>query len=131
MESLSSVMKVRPQKPDHHQELKVTSSTKKVTNSETKKNSEVSKMSGHSIFKNLNVRISLHHLFKWVWQKAFYLSSLVTGGALTLIALRTVIRLLKMRFNFFSFLPSCLPIRSVFANSSLPVVPSLRWRKRK
>ena len=44
MESLSSVMKVRPQKPDHHQELKVTSSTKKVTNNETKKNSEVSKI---------------------------------------------------------------------------------------
>ena len=47
MESLSSVMKVRPQKPDHHQELKVTtSSTKKVSEvkSETKKNSEVSKI---------------------------------------------------------------------------------------
>ena len=57
LESLSSVMKVRPQKPDHHQELKVTSSTKKVTNNETKKNSEVSKISGHCIFENLNVRI--------------------------------------------------------------------------
>ena len=60
LESLSSVMKVRPQKPDHHQELKVTSSTKKATavKSETKKNLEVSKIAllgTYSIFKNLNV----------------------------------------------------------------------------
>ena len=76
MESLSSVMKVRPQKPDHHQELKV---TKKATavKSETKKNSEVGKIAGHSTFKNLNVRIlttssiNLHHLSNGFGKRLF------------------------------------------------------------